>query len=112
MPSAANFAKLISMNVAGDLNSRGTKDILAMILATDTDPEALANQHGLIQKNDPEALRSIVQACIDTNPSVVAQYRETGKEQLLMFFVGQVMKESKGSANPGITLEIVKDILK
>lgn len=112
MPSAANFAKLISMNVAGDLNSRGTKDILAMILATDTDPEALANQHGLIQKNDPEALRSMVQVCIDTNPNVVAQYRETGKEQLLMFFVGQVMKESKGSANPGMTLEIVKDILK
>jgi aspartyl-tRNA(Asn)/glutamyl-tRNA(Gln) amidotransferase subunit B len=112
IPSPANFAKLIQMNVAGDLNSRGTKDILAMIVTADADPESLANQHGLIQKNDPEALRAMAQASIDANPNVVAQYRETGKEQLLLFVIGQIKKESRGSANPGMTLEIVKDILK
>ncbi len=111
IPSPENFAKLIQMNVTGDLNSRGTKDILAMILKADTDPEILANEHGMIQKNDPEALRAMVQSAIDNNPSVVAEYK-SGKEQLLMFFVGQVMKESKGSANPGMVQELLKELLK
>jgi aspartyl-tRNA(Asn)/glutamyl-tRNA(Gln) amidotransferase subunit B len=65
----------------------------------------------LIQKNDPEALRAMVQSAIDNNPSVVAEYK-SGKEQLLMFFVGQVMKESKGSANPGMVQELLKELLK
>ena len=110
-PSPEHFAKLISMNVGGELNSRGTKDILAMLLVNDTDPEQLANEHGLIQKNDPDALRIIAQKHIDENPSVVAEYK-SGKEQLLMFFVGKIMKETGGSANPALTQEILRELLK
>ncbi len=110
-PSSTNFAKLISMNVGGELNSRGTKDILAMIVGVDTDPEILANQHGLIQKNDPDAIRVIAQKYIDENPNVVVEYK-SGKEQLLMFFVGKIMKETGGSANPGVAQEILRELLK
>jgi Asp-tRNA(Asn)/Glu-tRNA(Gln) amidotransferase B subunit len=45
------------MNADGKLNSRGTKDILAMIVKSDEDPEEIANREGLIQKNDPEAFK-------------------------------------------------------
>jgi aspartyl-tRNA(Asn)/glutamyl-tRNA(Gln) amidotransferase subunit B len=110
-PSVATFAKLIQMNADGKLNSRGTKDILAMIVKSDEDPENIANREGLIQKNDPEALKAIALKIVDANPNVVAEYK-SGKEQLLMFFVGQIMKETKGSGNPAMIQEILKELLK
>lgn len=110
-PSAASFAKLIQMNVDGKLNSRATKDILAMIVKSDEDPEAIANREGLIQKNDPEALKTAAQKILDENPEKVAEYK-SGKEQLLMFFVGQIMKETKGSGNPAMIQEVLKELLK
>lgn len=110
MPSVETFAKLIQMNADAKLNSRGTKDILALILASDSDPEIIANEKGLIQQNDEGALRAVAQQVVDANPSVVAEYK-SGKEALLMFFVGQIMKETKGSANPALVQTILKEIL-
>lgn len=110
IPSVENFAKLISMNAKGDLNSRGVKDILAIIVSEDTDPEKIANEKGLIQQNDEGALRELAQKAVAANPNVVAEYK-SGKEQLLMFFVGQIMKETKGSANPGLVQKILKELL-
>jgi aspartyl-tRNA(Asn)/glutamyl-tRNA(Gln) amidotransferase subunit B len=110
-PSSQTFAKLIQMNMGGKLNSRGTKDILAMIVKSGGDPEEIANREGLIQKNDPEAFKVMAQKIIDANPNVVAEYK-SGKEQLLMFFVGQMMKETKGSGNPAMIQEILKELLK
>lgn len=109
-PSAENFAKLIQMSVDAKLNSRGVKDILAIITASDSDPEVIANEKGLIQQNDEGALKELAQKAIDANPNVVAEYK-AGKEQLLMFFVGQIMKETKGSANPAIVQKILKDLM-
>ena len=109
-PSTENFAKLIQMNVDAKLNSRGVKDILAIIIETDLDPETIANEKGLIQQNDEGALKELAQKAVDANPNVVAEYK-AGKEQLLMFFVGQIMKETKGSANPAIVQKILKEIL-
>ncbi len=111
MPSVETFAKLIQMNADAKLNSRGTKDILAMILANDSDPEVIANEKGLIQQNDEGALRAVAQKIVDANPSVVSEYK-SGKEALLMFFVGQIMKETKGSANPALIQTILKELLK
>lgn len=110
LPSVTHFAKLITMNVQGDLSSRGTKDILAMMVRQDEDPQVIADREGLIQKSDPEALRAWAQTAIDAHPEVVAEYR-SGKEALLMFFVGKVMKESKGSAHPALVQEILKKLL-
>jgi aspartyl-tRNA(Asn)/glutamyl-tRNA(Gln) amidotransferase subunit B len=110
-PSPQSFAKLIQMNIDSKLNSRGTKDILAMIVKSDEDPEEIANREGLIQKNDPDALKAIAQTIIDANPNVVAEYKG-GKESSLMFFVGQIMKETKGSGNPAMIQEILKELLK
>lgn len=110
-PTANHFAKLIQMNGDGLLNSRGVKDILAMIVSEDADPEILANEKGLIQQNDTEALRALAQKYIDANPNVAAEYK-AGKEASLMFFVGQIMKETKGSANPAVTQDILKELLK
>lgn len=110
-PSSQTFSKLIQMNVDGRLNSRATKDILAMIIKADEDPETIADREGLIQKSDPEAFKAMAQKIIDANPSVADEYK-AGKESSLMFFVGQMMKETKGSGNPAMIQEILKELLK
>lgn len=111
LPSPTFLAELFIMTDAGELSSRGTKDILAMLTQGETDsPKILADRHGLIQKNDPEALRLVVKDVIAKNPAQVAEFK-SGKESILMFFVGQCMKESKGSGNPGLFIELIKEEL-
>lgn len=100
-----NFAKLIVMVQGGQLSSRATKDILKMMYEKDSDPEVLANERGLMQKSDEGHLTQVAQAILDSNPSVVTEYK-AGKVALLQFFLGQAMKETKGSANP----EILKSV--
>ncbi len=105
------FAKLITMVDGGDLNSRGGKDILAILIKDGGDPETIANEKGLIQDNDPEVLKAVVQSIIESNPNQVADYK-AGKETLMKFFVGMGMKETKGAGNPKILTELFTELLK
>ncbi|MFA6094608.1 MAG: Asp-tRNA(Asn)/Glu-tRNA(Gln) amidotransferase subunit GatB [Candidatus Paceibacterota bacterium] len=107
----AMFAKLITMASTNLISSRGAKDILAILALSGGDPEIIANEKGLIQKNDPEALKKIVENIIVANPTVVADFK-AGKEAALQFLVGQGMKESKGSANPGVLKELIRELIK
>ena len=105
------FARLIVMVQKGDLNSRAAKDILAIMIKEGGDPQNIAEEKGLIQDNDPDALKAVVQSIIDANPTQVADYKD-GKETLIKFFVGMGMKETKGSGNPQILTELFKELLK
>ncbi len=105
------LAELITMIKVGDLSSRGAKDTLAIMYAEGGHPHEIAKKHGLIQKNDVEALKSIVTEIISANPTVVADYK-SGKVALLQFFVGQGMKASKGSGNPGTLKTLFEEALK
>jgi aspartyl-tRNA(Asn)/glutamyl-tRNA(Gln) amidotransferase subunit B len=82
-----------------------------MIADTNLDVKKAAEEKGIIQKNDPELLKSIVVEVIAENPTQVADYK-SGKEQMFMYFVGQCMKKSKGAGNPGVFQELLKDALK
>lgn len=110
LPKVENFADLIGMVNDGKISSRGAKDILALIVVKDESPMKIAEEKGLIQNHDEGALKEIVQKIIDANPVVVATYKG-GKENALMSLVGQVMKESKGSANPSLVQKILKELL-
>lgn len=110
LPDIDNFVELIEMVSNGEISSRGAKDILAMIVINDESPKKIAEEKGLIQNHDEGALKEIVQKIIDANPTVVATYKG-GKENALMSLVGQVMKESKGSANPAIVQKLLKELL-
>ena len=105
------LAELITMIKVGDLSSRGAKDTLAIMYAEGGHPHEIAKKHGLIQKNDVEALKSIVTEIISANPTVVADYK-SGKVALLQFFVVQGMKASKGSGNPGTLKTLFEEALK
>lgn len=109
LPNAKEFAVLIEMIIKNELSSRGAKDILPEMLKNkNLDVKKHAEEKGLIQKNDPEALKTIVNEVINENPTQWAEYK-SGKEAMLMFFVGQCMKKSKGSGNPGLFQEILKN---
>jgi aspartyl-tRNA(Asn)/glutamyl-tRNA(Gln) amidotransferase subunit B len=110
------LADIIGMIEKGELSSRGAKDTLAHIY---TQPEgvqrasaqAIATEKGLIQKNDPEALKKMVQEVIAAHPTVVADVK-AGKTAALQFLFGQVMKVSKGSANPTALKAIFDECLR
>ncbi len=111
-PSAISFATLLEMIQANELSSRAAKDLLPLMLENLTlDVRTTATEKGLIQKNDPEALRAIVTEVLAESPAQVADYK-SGKEAMFMYFVGQCMKKAKGSGNPGLFQELLKEALK
>lgn len=111
IPDAENFAKLVSMFNEDKLSSRAAKDILAlMVKESDLDPEKYANDNNLIQKDNSDELKPILEKIISDNASVVEDYKN-GKEAALQFLMGQVMKETRGSANPKKVMEMIKDLI-
>jgi aspartyl-tRNA(Asn)/glutamyl-tRNA(Gln) amidotransferase subunit B len=110
-PTEAHFAELVELLLKGDVSSRAAKDLLPDMHAFTKSVKEVAEEKGLIQKNDPEALKAIAQKVINGNEKVVAEYK-AGKESVIMFLVGQFMKESKGSANPQMAKEELEKILK
>ncbi len=71
---------------------------------------SIVEKRGLSQISDEGAIKEICQKVVDANPDQVEKYKG-GKVQLLGFFVGQVMKETKGRANPKSVNDILKEIL-
>jgi len=106
-----SFAKLMEMLSKGELSSRGAKDILKVMFENGGEPDNISKEKGLSQKSNPEELRAMLQKIIENNPNVVLEYRK-GKESVLQFFVGQVMKETKGSANPEVLKQLLLELLK
>jgi aspartyl-tRNA(Asn)/glutamyl-tRNA(Gln) amidotransferase subunit B len=109
--TSSEFAELIKMISSNSVSSRGAKDIIKIMFETGGDPNQIAKEKDLIQKNDIEALKVIVAEVVRVNEAVVLEYK-AGKEKSIQFLVGQAMRESKGSANPGVLLEILKEVLK
>lgn len=109
-PKPAHFAELIGMAVDGEVTSRGAKDLLAMIMNEESSPKELAKTHGLLQQNDEGAIKTIVAEVIAENEKIVADYK-AGKEAAIQGLVGQVMKKSKGAANPTLALRLLKEML-
>ncbi len=105
------FSGMIVMIKNGDISSRGAKDILKVMFENGGSPEEIAKEKGLIQKNDSDELKTIMQKIISDNPKVVEDFK-SGKESVLQFFVGQGMKATKGAGNPEVLKSIVLELLK
>ena len=111
LPSVENFTELMDLVIENKISSRVAKDILAMIVINDESPLKIATKNNLLQKNDEKSIKIIVEKIISENPEVVAIYKN-GKENVIMSLVGKIIKESKGSANPQIVVNLLKDLLK
>ena len=100
------LASLVRLAASGTINGPTLKELLPEIFEKGGDPEAIVRERGLGAVSDAAALEAFVDQAIAANPNVVADFK-AGKKAAAGFFVGQVMKLSKGKADPKIVGGIV-----
>jgi aspartyl-tRNA(Asn)/glutamyl-tRNA(Gln) amidotransferase subunit B len=105
--SAANLGELIALIGKGEISGKLAKEIFPKMIATGQTAVAIIEREGLKQISDISALEKIVEQVIVANPKQVDQYRG-GKTSVIAFFVGQVMKATRGQANPTSVNEILR----
>lgn len=109
--SPNNLAELILLVEKKEINLRIAKEnVFPEMLKNNKKASNIVREKGIGQISDIQKIREIIVQIIKTNPKPLKQYLE-GKIQILGFFVGQVMKETKGSANPKIVNKSLKEIL-
>ncbi|MEM7570738.1 MAG: Asp-tRNA(Asn)/Glu-tRNA(Gln) amidotransferase subunit GatB, partial [Pseudomonadota bacterium] len=108
--SAADGAGLLALQVDGSISGRIAKDVFEIMFETGQPAAQIVEEKGLKQVSDTGALEAIVAEILEANPAQVEQYKG-GKDKLMGFFVGQVMKATKGQANPAVVNEILKKAL-
>ena len=89
------------------ISGKAAKEVLDYLMENDSDVDSVIDKLGLKQVSDSGAIEAICDEIITANPDKVEQYKG-GKDKLFGFFVGQVMKASKGSANPQSVNEVLK----
>ena len=107
----AQFAELLSLIKDGTISNKIGKEIFPDLYRSGASPGQYVREKGLLQISDEGAIVGIIDAVIARSPKEVADFR-AGKEKLLGFFVGQVMKETKGKANPALLNELLLKKLK
>ncbi len=105
-----NLAELISLIEKKTISNNIGKQIIIDMLKDGTPAKEIVEKKGLSQITDTSAIKEICQKVVDANPAQVDSYKG-GKVQLFGFFVGQVMKETKGRANPQVVNQLLKEIL-
>lgn len=108
--SASHLVGLLKMVEAGKLSSKQAKEVLDEMVASGKEPSQVAADKELSQLSDSGELEKIVDAAIKANPDPVAEYKD-GNEKALGFLMGQVMKLSRGQANPQEASRMLKDKL-
>ena len=109
--SPENFGKLIERISDNTISGKIAKSVLEEVWENGSDVDEIIQTKGLIQIQDESLLEDIARKVIDSNSDQVASYK-SGKDKLFGFFVGQVMKETQGKANPKSVNEILKKLLK
>jgi len=102
-----NLAEMIVMLKKNQINSSAAQKILEKMLTKGGDPSQIAEGLDLIQMSDSGEIEKIIEKVIDNNPEAVKKYK-SGEVKILQFLIGQIMKETKGKANPKLAQEIIK----
>jgi aspartyl-tRNA(Asn)/glutamyl-tRNA(Gln) amidotransferase subunit B len=105
-----NLAELIGLIEKGTINGKIAKEILPELLANGGSVQKLVESKGMTSLSDPGAIGALIDEIMAANPKELEQYR-AGKTKLLGFFVGQVMKQSGGRAEPKLTNQILNEKL-
>lgn len=95
---------------AGTISGKQAKELYAAVVNTDRAPEDVVRERGMAVIGDAAAIEAIAKSVLEANPKQVAGYR-SGKTALLGFFVGQIMKQTKGSADPAVVNEVLTKLL-
>ena len=105
------LAAIIKLIDAGQINTSTGKSLLKKAQETDQEPGEIVRKEGLGLVGNEEALRAIVESIIAQNTTEVASFRE-GKEGLIGWFLGQVMRQTGGKADPKLARQILLELLK
>jgi len=104
------LAEIIKLVDAGTINTSTGKSLLEKVEEKEQAPAEIVEKEGLGVVSDEEAIREIIVGVIENNPEQVATYR-SGKTTIIGWFVGQVMKQSRGKADPQLTRSILEELL-
>lgn len=102
-----NLAKMIDLIYDGTISSKIAKEVFETMLETNKDPKLIVEEKGLVQLTDETAIEKIVVEVLEKNKSQVEKYL-AGSEKIFGFFVGEVMKATKGKANPAVVNRIIR----
>lgn len=107
----SQLVELLGLIEKGTINRNTAKDVFEEMFKTGKSAEALVKEKGLTQISDSSVIIDAIRQVMSTNPKEVERFK-AGEEKLIGFFVGQVMKLTKGKANPKLVNELVVKILK
>lgn len=105
--SSTNLGKMVALIDKGTISGKIAKTVFAEMWATGKEPDVIVKEKGLVQITDTGAIEKAIDDVIAANPNEVAAYRG-GKDKLFGFFVGQVMKATKGQASPDMVNQLLK----
>jgi aspartyl-tRNA(Asn)/glutamyl-tRNA(Gln) amidotransferase subunit B len=104
------LGEMIKLIENGTISSKIAKTVFKEMVETGKEPKQIVEEKGLVQISDEGALRQIVQDVVSANPQAVADYK-AGNEKAVAFFVGQVMKQTRGKANPPMVNKLLLEVL-
>jgi aspartyl-tRNA(Asn)/glutamyl-tRNA(Gln) amidotransferase subunit B len=104
------LGEMIGLIAGGTISNKIAKTVFKEMLESGKLPAAIVEEKGLVQISDEGAIKGIVEAVVAANPQSVEDYK-AGKQKAIGFLVGQVMKESKGKANPGLANKLLIEVL-
>jgi len=107
LPELESAVLLSNMVAKNEISSTAAKEIWLQLVKSGGDPRAIAKQRNLIQVSDEGEIEKIVKSVLESNPQAAADVKK-GEMKAIGFLVGQVMKESKGQANPGLAQQLIK----
>lgn len=105
------LGEMIGLLEKGTISSKIAKTVFKEMLQSGKLPQQIVEEQGLVQISDEGAILAIVNEVVANNPASVEDYK-AGKEKAIGFLVGQVMKQSKGKANPGLVNKLLVEVLK
>jgi aspartyl-tRNA(Asn)/glutamyl-tRNA(Gln) amidotransferase subunit B len=105
--AAAALRQLIDLVADGTISGRIAKEVFAETVETGADPAAIVEEKGLRQVTDAGAIAAAVDAVLAAHPAQVAEFRG-GRDKMLGFFVGQVMRATQGKANPALVNQLLR----
>ncbi len=110
--SPENFAELVALVYAQRINSTNAQKILSEMLdsSTDKDPTHIMEEKGYGQVSDEKQIKLVIEEVLKSNPKQVAEFK-SGKDTVLKFLIGMVMKATEGSADPQVVEKILKEQL-
>ncbi|MDR1032129.1 MAG: Asp-tRNA(Asn)/Glu-tRNA(Gln) amidotransferase subunit GatB [Holosporales bacterium] len=108
--SPTYLVELVDLICDGTISGKIAKDVFDLVWSSGESPAAVVEKQGMRQVTDSAAIEAVISKVISQNQDKVQEYR-SGKDKLFGFFVGQVMKETEGKANPQMVNDILKDRL-